>query len=182
MPAASFEVLANSSDSEDESSGMGSLNSSSSDYGANGGTIAFDAEDSESETSEAGDQWQQCCLYRCTTRQVPCRKLLMELMLRELDMGECDSNDETEDMISKVQMLSMKVEKEEKVDVTAPLLQPYAHADAHARQEKEPPQGACNAARSPVAQKRRRPSHAHRKKAATCKKQNRRKNTRKRMT
>ena len=50
----------------------------------------------------------------------------MERMLHEMeDMDGYDSNDETEDMISKVQMLCMKIEKEEKVDVIAPLLQPY---------------------------------------------------------
>ncbi len=50
----------------------------------------------------------------------------MERMLLEMeDMDGYDSKGETEDMISKVQMLSMKIEKEETIDVSAPLLQPY---------------------------------------------------------
>ena len=45
-------------------------------------------------------------------------------MLEMEDMDDYDGNDETDDVISKVQMLPMKIEKEEKIDVSAPLLQP----------------------------------------------------------
>jgi hypothetical protein len=121
-PASSFEVLANSDDSDDASNP--DLTNSSSDGGRVGATIDFESDDSESDDSESEDRsnWMHCCPYRCTTRKVPCRRVLMERMLLEMDdLNDYDSNDETEDVISKVQMLRMKIEKEEKIDV-APLL------------------------------------------------------------
>ena len=123
-------MLANDSDSDDESDGPSPPLVDSSD---GEDAVNFDADDSEDEVSDDEEGYLHCCPYECMTRGVPCRRRLMDSMLKELGMWEDgeESEDEeplveAEEQISKINMLSMKPEKEEKVDTMAPLLQPYA--------------------------------------------------------